>query len=235
MPEPYFVSVILLAGGNGTRMGTQTPKQYLPLANKLLAQYSFELFAQLPCVKEIIVVCEERYQPFFLANTSSLIDFAPPGNRRQDSVWNGLCRISEKSELVCVHDSARPLLRKEHCLAVLREAHLHGAAVLGVPVKNTIKSANDGFVKKTLDRSTLWEVQTPQVIRPDWLYQGFAKALELQDLSVSDDASLIELLGYQVKLVLGTDSNIKITTPTDFALAESLLRAHEKNQTYPCL
>lgn len=219
-----FISVILVAGGKGLRMGTPMPKQYLSLAGKPVVLHSFALFAELPLVREIIVVCEEQYQSFFPNLTHPRVRFALPGARRQDSVWNGLCQVARESELLCIHDSARPLLNMEDCHAVLEAGRLHGAAVLATPVKYTIKSGtSDNFVQKTLDRSTLWDIQTPQVVAPDLLRQGFSKARAQNDIAVTDDVSLVELLGHPVKLVKGSDSNIKITTPTDLALAESLL------------
>lgn len=207
-------------------MGTPTPKQYLSLAGKPLVLHSFGLFAELSEVREIIVVCEEQYQDLFPIPEHLRVDFATPGARRQDSVWNGLSLVSPSSELVCIHDSARPLLRMEDCRAVLEAGQRYGAAVLATPVKYTIKAGtSERFVDKTIDRSNLWDIQTPQVIATDLLRQGFAKARAHGDLSVTDDASLIELLGHPVKLVAGSDSNIKITTPTDLALAESLFPA----------
>lgn len=221
-----FISVILVAGGKGLRMGTPTPKQYLPLAGKPVVLHSFALFAALPSVHEIIVVCEEQFQHYFPNPSHPIVHFALPGARRQDSVWNGLCEVSPESDLLCIHDSARPLLRIEDCLAVLEAGLLHGAAVLATPVKYTIKSGTpDNFVQKTLERSTLWDIQTPQVIKPELLRQGFAKARAQNDIAVTDDVSLVELLGHPVKLVKGADSNIKITTLTDLALAESLFPA----------
>lgn len=226
MHSSIYLSVILVAGGQGTRMGAPIPKQYLPLNGQPLILHSFSLFAEMPEVQEIIVVCEETYHSLFPCLEHPRVLFAAPGSRRQDSVWNGLCKIAPESQLLCIHDSARPLLTAEDCRAVLEEGKRHGAAVLATPVKYTIKSSTPGgFVQRTLDRANLWDIQTPQVVKPEWLRAGFAKARALGDLAVTDDASLVELLGHPVKLVKGKDSNIKITTPTDLALAESLFSA----------
>src|SRR5579885_3214881 len=196
-----FISVILVAGGKGLRMGTSIPKQYLPLGGKPLILHSFHLFTEIPEVREIIIVCEEEYQTLFPQLENPRVHFAPPGVRRQDSVWNGLCCVANESELVCIHDSARPLLRLEDCRAVLEAGRSYGAAILATPVKYTIKSAkHDLFVEKTIDRSALWDIQTPQVIHTDLLRKAFAKARSQGDPVVTDDASLIELLGHPVKL-----------------------------------
>jgi len=221
-----FVSVILLAGGKGTRMRSSIPKQYLPLGGKPLALYSLELFAACKAISEIIIVCDLFYQPLFMPHHTSLL-FATPGNRRQDSVYSGLQKTSnpsKKTHLICVHDSARPLAAPSDLMNVLAEAKKHGAAAAANLVKNTIKECDpQGFVQSTLDRSQLWEMYTPQVVEASLLKRGFKIALE-NNLTVTDDAALVELTGHPVKLVQGSYSNIKITTPEDLPLAETLLR-----------
>lgn len=228
MTSPYL-SVILLAGGIGSRMRSDIPKQYLPLDNQAIVLHSYFLFAKLTCVREIVVVCEPSYQDVFPLFTHPKIHFSQPGTRRQDSVWNGLTAASPDCEWVCIHDSARPLLREKDCLNLIEQAKIHGAAVLATPVQNTIKTATPtGLVSQTLDRSTLWNIQTPQMIRTSLLHEGYAAARAQNNRTVTDDVSLVELLGHPVKLVEGHDSNIKITTPADLALAETLLSQYAK-------
>ncbi|MBA0777984.1 hypothetical protein Gotri_005920 [Gossypium trilobum] len=149
------VSVILLAGGKGKRMGASMPKQYLPLLGQPIALYSSS--GDTPC-NMMIFVAEAKDK----INVD--LKFTLPGKERQDSVYSGLQAVDLNSELVCIHDSARPLVRSGDVEKVLKDGWLIGAAVLGVPVKATIKEANsDSYVVKTLDRKTLWEMQTPQV------------------------------------------------------------------------
>lgn len=227
-------SVILLAGGIGSRMKSEVPKQFIHLHNKPIALYSFELFASLRGVEEIIVVCSPNYQELFqesyqkIACHSSL-KFALPGKRRQDSVFNGLQEVHPKANLVCIHDAARPLLTSKMVSDVLAAAHTHGAATIGVPVKYTIKECNkDCFVIRTPDRTHIWEIQTPQAMHLPLLREGFAFAAQ-HNLTVTDDASLIELIHRPVKLVEGCYSNIKITTKEDLYIAEALIKNfHEK-------
>jgi len=217
--SPYKVSVILLAGGQGSRMQSQTPKQFLNLQGKPVALHSFEQFSSCPHVIEIIVVCEPQFHSLFPRFTLPEVRFALPGNRRQDSVYNGFLTISSQPDLICVHDSARPFLSKDSLEQLLEEARRYGAAALAVPAKNTIKETDPNqFIQRTLDRSKLWEMHTPQVATPALLKKGFDIALEY-NLDVTDDASLVELTGHPVKLVKDSYQNFKITTPEDWQVA----------------
>ncbi|XP_038984265.1 2-C-methyl-D-erythritol 4-phosphate cytidylyltransferase, chloroplastic isoform X2 [Phoenix dactylifera] len=224
------VSVVLLAGGKGKRMGASMPKQYLPLLGQPIALYSFYTFSQMSEVKEIVVVCDPSYKDIFEDASEEIqigVRFALPGKERQDSVFNGFQEIDGSSELVCIHDSARPLVMSGDIKKVLKDAWLNGAAVLGVPVKATIKEANsDSFVVKTLDRKTLWEMHTPQVIKPNLLRDGF-ELVNRNGLEVTDDVSIVEHLKHPVYITEGSYTNIKVTTPDDLLLAERILNMRE--------
>ncbi|KAI5071014.1 hypothetical protein GOP47_0013265 [Adiantum capillus-veneris] len=225
---PRSVSVILLAGGTGKRMGANMPKQYLPLLGQPIALHSFYTFASMEEVKEIVVVCDPSYRDVFEeAGKDELavqLKFALPGRERQFSVLNGLKEICESANLACIHDSARPLVLERDIRKVISDAYIHGAAVLGVPVKGTIKQAKkDGFVMMTLDRSLLWEMQTPQVIEPSLLRKGF-ELVEQQNLEVTDDVSIVEHLKHPVFITEGSYTNIKVTTPDDMIVAERILQ-----------
>ncbi len=216
------ISAILLAGGKGVRMNAPLPKQYLPLKGIPLALYSFEVLKNHPAIFEVIVVCEEAYQSYFFPHTL----FASPGTRRQDSVFQGLQKTSPRATLICIHDSARPLLSPEDLDAVLQEAHTYGAASLARPISYSLKTATpDHFIAETIDRQTVWEMQTPQVARPDLLHQGFQIA-HAQSLTVTDDNALIELTNHPIKLVPARSPNLKVTTPEDLLLAEALVESY---------
>eukprot|EP00899_Mesostigma_viride_P007067 jgi/Mesvir1/16361/Mv18109-RA.1 len=221
------VSVLLLAGGVGKRMGASMPKQYLPLHDRPIALYSLELFSKMPEVGEVIVVCDPSYRDLFegdaAAKKCARLKFALPGKERQDSVFNGLQAASPAAKLVCVHDSARPCITHKDAANVIRDAYKSGAAVLGVKVKATIKEADkNGMIIKTLDRSKLWEMQTPQVIETQLLKQGF-ELVQSKNLEVTDDVSIVEHLGHPVMITEGSYTNIKVTTPEDLLLAERVL------------
>jgi 2-C-methyl-D-erythritol 4-phosphate cytidylyltransferase len=221
-------SVIFLAGGTGIRMGTVIPKQYLSVHQKPLALYSFEVLASLPEVQDFIVVCEPQYDALFQGCDKARglqLQFARPGPRRQDSVYNGI-QLLEDNSLVCIHDSARPLIDSSIVRRAVQTADSWGAAAVGVKVRSTIKVCDGAqVVVDTPNRASLWEIQTPQVIRLELLQEGFTYAQEHQ-LTVTDDVSLVELLGKPVKIVEGSYANIKVTTPEDLMCIEKLIEKH---------
>jgi len=219
-------NLILLAGGIGSRMGSTLPKQYLRLENKPLFLHSLEVFLAMQELDEIVVVCEEIYESLFeVERYSKKIDFARPGKRRQDSVYSGLQSLNcNEEQLICIHDTARPAIEPVLIRRTVDAAESWGAAVLGVPVKSTVKLSNsDLFVLKTLNRNDLWEIQTPQVIRKKLLTEAF-DYIQLHNLTVTDDASLVELLGKPVKIVEGSYKNVKLTTPEDIYLIQQLIK-----------
>nr|QKY15296.1 4-diphosphocytidyl-2c-methyl-d-erythritol synthase (LD85) [Polytomella parva] len=226
---PESVSVVLLAGGVGKRMGANIPKQYLDLRGHPIATYSLRTFSSMPEVGEIVIVCEPSWRDVFLTALKSIprslpIQWALPGAERQDSVFNGLSMVRESAAMVAIHDSARPLITIQDTRRCLLDAAQHGAAVLGVQVKPTIKEveSSNKIVRRTLQRSSLWEVQTPQCIRPSLLKEGF-RIVKEKGLEVTDDVSIIEAMGLPVKLTPGVYTNIKVTTPEDMFVADKFL------------
>ncbi len=208
------ISLILLAGGLGSRMGSNIPKVFLPLKNKAIILHSFDLFSSMKEISEIVIVCPKEYHHLFPQNTC----FAPPGEERQDSVQNGFRKTT--GETILIHDGARPFITRGDVLKLIQEGSPIGAATLGAPTKNTIKQVNSSsLVEKTLDRSKLYEMYTPQLLKRELLERGFAAAKEKK---LTDDVALAEFIDHPVKIVTGSTFNIKITHPIDLKLAEIL-------------
>lgn len=213
-----FSSAVIVAGGSGSRMGR--PKQMLPLGAKPVLVRTVEAFLQTPEIKEIVVVTPPENRAELQKRFPGIV-FADPGKTRLLSVKNGFLKTSAASQLVAVHDGARPLVEPAHISACLQAARQYGAAVLAVPVKDTVKVCEGGFVQNTLDRAVLWAAQTPQCYRRPVL----AEALEEfgQEEGATDESQLVEKLGIKVRVVPSSYKNNKITTPEDLIFAEALL------------
>ncbi len=219
MNQKKFISLILLAGGRGSRFGSPFPKQFLLFRGKPIVRYSLELFDAMEEISEIIVVADPAYRSLFEGSQKKIL-FANPGYERWNSVDNGFKICSPQADLVLAHDSARPFIDKGTVLEVIEAALRVGAAAPGTPVVNTVKQCSvSRIVEKTVDRSRLWEIQTPQALKPDLFRRGLAFARE-KSLSVTDELSLVELLGEPAEIVPASFRNIKITTPFDWKFAE---------------
>ncbi len=219
-----MLSLIFLAGGSGARMGSPTPKQFLLLGDKPVALHSFELFLSIPEISEIIVVCAPSYQNQFTAQDKPIL-FAIPGHPRQDSVYHGLQACNPNSKLIVIHDAARPFLERKDCLRLIEAAHRTGAAALATPASSTIKICTPKkIVKQTLERSTLWQMQTPQALLAPIIHRGFLRIFQAHQ-EVTDDVSLAEAIDHPVEIVEGSPKNFKLTTPFDWLVAQTLISA----------
>jgi 2-C-methyl-D-erythritol 4-phosphate cytidylyltransferase len=213
------MGVVIAGAGISRRMGVD--KVFSSLAGKPLLAWSVDVCQSCELVNQIVIVLHETKLDLGrrLAaerGWSKVVEVCPGGKRRQDSVRQGLSKL-KGCEWVIVHDGARPFLTPDLIRDGLEAARTTGAAVAAVPVKDTIKIGNsDLMVRATLNRQELWAAQTPQVFRFDII----AKAHEQVKDDVTDGASMIEKLGYKVKLYMGSYDNIKITTLEDLALAE---------------
>ncbi|WP_018754019.1 2-C-methyl-D-erythritol 4-phosphate cytidylyltransferase [Paenibacillus sanguinis] len=219
------IGVIVVAAGRGTRMGTAESKQYLMLENKPVIIHTLEAFDRHPLISQIVLVTGEQDVDRCRAwiaeyGMRGQIKVISGGAERQHSVYQGLLQLS--TPWVLVHDGVRPFVAVEHITACCKAVKAHGAAVLAVPVKDTIKQA-DGqeWVVSTLDRRQLWSVQTPQAFRLKDLLAAHEQA-EAEGFVGTDDSMLVERLGIRVKLVEGDYRNIKLTTPEDLDYAAFL-------------
>ncbi|WP_342347756.1 2-C-methyl-D-erythritol 4-phosphate cytidylyltransferase [uncultured Nitrospira sp.] len=223
------VVAVIPAAGLGIRMGGNTPKQYLSLGGIPLLVYSLKVFQHLECIREVILsvpasdldYCwREIVKPFGLEKVTQVVAGGP---RRQDSVRNGLEAISDQSGGVLVHDGVRPFIDQHIVRNVIDRAGQRGAAVVAMPIHDTVKRVNhSGIIQETLKREELWQIQTPQVFRYDWLVEAHKQA-QIHQWDVTDDAALIERMGYPVSVVEGSCFNIKVTRPDDLVLGEAIL------------
>ena len=221
------VAVIIAAAGNSTRMGAGVDKQFVCIGGKPVLWHALTAFAAVPEVKQILVtVSPQNHAQVDTLLKDTLTDIhcqtVLGGAERQQSVLHALRQVDPSIDIVLVHDGARPFVEQKVIEESIDAAVRYGAATVAVPAKDTVKVADAGeCVVQTLDRSALWQVQTPQAFRRDCLLRAHEQA-EAAGKSVTDDAALIEWTGGVVKLVRGSYFNIKVTTPEDLILAEAV-------------
>lgn len=220
---------IIPAAGMGRRMNTAINKQYLTLNGKPILAHTLDVFERCSLIREIILVINEK--EFDLCQEQILdpyhyqkIQLVKGGLTRQESVYQGLQACPADTDLVMVHDGARPLLTESIIKASIDQTIEYQATVVGVPAKNTIKVIDDhGLVKHTPNRASLIEIQTPQTFSLSLLREAHEEARK-QGIEGTDDAFLVEALDHPVKIVIGDYVNIKITTPEDLVIAESIIK-----------
>jgi 2-C-methyl-D-erythritol 4-phosphate cytidylyltransferase len=222
------VAAVIPAGGSGTRLGARVPKQFLRIGGVPILALTVGRFARHPRVGAIVVAAPaalvERTARVLRRHAGRVkLIVVPGGSERQDSVRRALEAAPSALELVVVHDAVRPFVRRDVIDAVLAAAAETGAAICALPITDTVKRVRDGVVETTLDRSTLWAVQTPQAFRGDLLREAHEKARR-DGIVGTDDAGLVERLGHPVRVVQGHADHVKITTPDDLRRARGLLR-----------
>jgi len=224
------IVALILAAGRGRRMGTAKKKPYLLLGGKPVVYHALFEFERSPLIDEIVLIVGEEEVAYARSSLVDAFQFrkvstvVAGGLKRQDSVWEGLRAIKGDGDGVMVHDGGRPFLSQAILQKTGRAMESSGAAIVAVPVKDTIKTVSpQREVLTTLDRNTLWAIQTPQAFRRDILEKAFKKAIG-DRFYATDDAALVERLGEKVAIVEGSYENIKITTPEDLVLGETILR-----------
>jgi 2-C-methyl-D-erythritol 4-phosphate cytidylyltransferase len=225
-------TVCIPAAGSGSRMNSTIPKQYLPLSGRAVLLHTLQVFDGMETCTRIVLATDDPVMVKRLLEErawSTPIDIVSGGAQRQQSVANALAAVGNLEEIVLVHDAARPCVRPEHVQAVADAVAEYGAALLAIPARDTLKQVQDGIVRGTLDRSVVWQAQTPQGARVALLLEAYRKADAMKP--ATDDAALLEALGVDVHIVEGTPSNLKITTQEDLSLAEVLLQGVKRVNT----
>ena len=220
------VGAIIPAAGRGKRIGASVPKQFLEIQGRPLLHHTLTVFASCKLIDYVVLVMPradvDEMGEDWLNKYEIVRKVVVGGEQRQDSVYNGFSFLEEGTDIVVVHDGVRPFTTPQMITATVEAAQQQGAAITAIPVSDTVKQAADGFVKQTVSRDGLWRVQTPQAFQRGLLQQAFKKAKK-DSYYGTDEGSLVEYLGERVKIVPGSELNIKITRKEDLVLGESLL------------
>ena len=228
-------TAIVLAAGQGKRMGTKVQKQYLEIDGKPVLYYSLHAFEQSAVIDEVVLVVGENQVEYCYSEIVLKYGFdkvktvVEGGTERYNSVWNGLQEVDDEG-YVFIHDGARPFINEEILNRAYEDVQICKSCVVGMPVKDTIKLADsEGFVNETPERSLVWMIQTPQVFESGLVKEAYALLMEQECIQVTDDAMVVEqMLGHKVKLTMGSYENMKITTPEDLDIAEIFVKNLEK-------
>ncbi|GIW48866.1 MAG: 2-C-methyl-D-erythritol 4-phosphate cytidylyltransferase [Caloramator sp.] len=223
-----MVTALIVAAGKGKRMGLGYNKQYLLIDGKEVIARTIDVFEEAEFIDNIVVVVSKDEIEYFKENIVERYGYKKietlvcGGEERQHSVYNGLveCR---KSDIVVIHDGARPFVKKEHILETINRARIFGASALAVKAKDTVKLVKGDFFQETLDRDSIYFIQTPQTFQYQLILEAHEYARE-RGIIATDDTSLLEQLGKKVAVVEGSYDNIKITTKEDIHLAELILK-----------
>ncbi len=223
------VTAVITAAGKGTRMHSNINKQYMEIGGVPVLARTITVFQQCEVIDDIIVVVNEedinycRKAIVDQYNLSKVRSLVSGGAERQNSVYKGLCAAGADCGIVLIHDGARPFVTEKNVVDCIEGARIHRACGIGVRLKDTVKISDEyGFVASTPDRSTLWSIQTPQGFQFTVIKKAHEEAVKA-DYTGTDDMVLVERQGIPVKIIEGSYQNIKITTPEDIVIGESIL------------
>jgi 2-C-methyl-D-erythritol 4-phosphate cytidylyltransferase len=224
------IAALIPAAGSGRRMGGAIPKPFLLLGAREILARTLDVFEACGAIHEVWIIVAPEHTTFCQQAIVERYGFqkvkgvVTGGATRQESVWYGLQRLGGNVDLVVVHDGVRPFVTDTMLNDTIHQAALYGAAITAVPVKDTLKRVSEtGDVEATVPRDRLWRVQTPQAFLRHLLQAAFLYAWD-RGVMATDEAGLLESFGKNVKVVLGLESNIKVTTPDDLLFAENVLR-----------
>lgn len=227
-------TAIIVGAGSSTRMGLSVSKQLIKLNGNETIVHTLKAFQQTDSINEIVIVCREQDKKIIknlakINDITKVIGIIAGGSTRQQSVAKGIDMISNDTDYIAIHDGARPLITPSDINSVINNAIKYKSSALGVYVKDTIKIINEnGFIESTPDRSKLITIYTPQVFEFA-LYKKAMKRAKEENKDYTDDCQLIESLGEKVYVTQGSATNIKLTTPDDIIIAESILNNRGEN------
>lgn len=223
--------VVIPAAGQGKRMNAGKNKQFIKINNVPVIIHTLNVFEQDDHCRGIILVVNENEIEIFNElikqyHIRKIQEIVKGGLERQNSVYNGLKRLKEEGQIVLIHDGARPFIKKPIIHELVKKANEFDCAIVAVPVKDTIKSVYNDVVEKTMERSSLWSIQTPQAFRLSLILKAHKDA-KMNQFIGTDDASLVERLGHEVHIVMGDYENIKLTTPEDLIYGQAILSKYK--------
>lgn len=231
--QTSLVVALVPAAGRGLRIGGSVPKQFLSLGGEPLVIQSLRALQAAPVVGQIILAvppADVKYCEHEIVSRqrfTKVTKVVAGGAERQDSVRHALAQIPSDTEIVLIHDAVRPFVTLRMIAEVVAAARKEGAAIIALPMRDTVKQVRmDGMIERTVDRTPLWLAQTPQAFRRDWIEIAHRKA-HAEGVRATDDASLVEWLGYSVAVVEGSGENIKVTRPEDLVIGEAILASRK--------
>ena len=229
-----LVVALVPAAGRGLRMGGSVPKQFLSIGGEPLIVQSLRTLQAAPVVGQIILAVpsadiEYCQQEIVLQHRfTKVTKVVAGGAERQDSVRHALAQVPSDTDIVLIHDAVRPFVTQRMIEEVVAASWKEGAAIIALPMRDTVKQVRtDGMIERTVDRTSLWLAQTPQAFRRDWIETAHEKA-HAEGVRATDDAFLVEWLGYSVAVVEGSGENIKVTRPEDLVIGEAILASRMK-------
>jgi 2-C-methyl-D-erythritol 4-phosphate cytidylyltransferase len=231
-----LVMALVPAAGRGLRMGGSVPKQFLSLGGEPLIVHSLRTLQAAPVVNQIVLAvpfadveyCEDEIVSRH--RFTKVTKVVAGGAERQDSVRHALVQVHSDTEIVLIHDAVRPFVTLRMIAEVVAAARKEGAAIIALPMRDTVKQVRtDGTIERTVDRTPLWLAQTPQAFRRDWIEAAHKNAHD-EGVRATDDAFLVEWLGYSVAVVEGSGENIKVTRPEDLVIGEAILASRMKGR-----
>lgn len=224
------IVALIAAAGLGKRMNAKISKPFIPIFGKPILAYTIEKFEQCKFIEKIYLIVNQEERDFCLKdiilkyNFSKVQELIEGGETRQDSVYNGLKVLDPDTDIVVIHDGARPLVEETIIQDSIEAAQEYGAAIAAIPLKDTVKkSRKDFFINETLNREEIWRAQTPQTFKYDIILSAYHQSYK-DNFFATDDAAIVERYGHKVKMIIGSEENIKITTPFDIIIAENFLK-----------